>query len=181
MSAIHVCPLEKLNHVLAISGPCRLLTLCGPGKETAPPSHAEHGFLQLVFNDINEPREGLIAPDESHVKAIIDFVTIWDRKVPLVIHCWMGISRSTAAALIASAALYPQAPAEGLASLLRSKSPMATPNRLMVEHADTILGRKGELVDAVDAIGRGQDAMLGEPFTIALGELRALSDAMAAT
>jgi predicted protein tyrosine phosphatase len=49
---------------------------------------------------------------------------------------------------------------------LRRASPSATPNRLLVSHADAILKRDGRMVAAVNAIGRGAEAFEGEPFTL---------------
>ena len=43
-------------------------------------------------------------------------------------------------------------------------SPTASPNRLMVRHADEILDRRGRMVAAIDAIGRGAEAYEGSVF-----------------
>jgi predicted protein tyrosine phosphatase len=53
---------------------------------------------------------------------------------------------------------------ERLARELRSHSPQATPNRRIVALADDLLARRGRMVDAVAAIGRGEDAMEGRIF-----------------
>ena len=57
------------------------------------------------------------------------FLKEWDRKRPMLIHCWAGISRSTAAAYTALCLFRPQADEEELAWELRTASPSATPNR----------------------------------------------------
>ena len=54
-------------------------------------------------------------PCEEHVADLVQFALDWDRKAPLLIHCWAGISRSTAAAFITLCALNPQADEFGLA------------------------------------------------------------------
>jgi predicted protein tyrosine phosphatase len=54
---------------------------------------------------------------------------------------------------------------EDLAWQLRRLSPSASPNRLIVSHADAVLGRGGRMVAAVDAIGRGCEATEGVPFS----------------
>ena len=96
-------------------------------------------------------------------RAILDFVAAWPREKPLVIHCYAGISRSTAAAYIAACALRP--PRRGrVAAALRAASPSATPNPLFVAIADRLLGRDGRMVAAIAAIGRGADAFEGVPF-----------------
>ena len=55
--------------------------------------------LKLAMNDISFAGTGdLIAPQEAHVSEIITFAQAWDRTQPLLVHCWMGVSRSPAAA-----------------------------------------------------------------------------------
>jgi predicted protein tyrosine phosphatase len=86
-----------------------------------------------------------------------------------VIHCYAGISRSTAALYIAACALQPERDEGALASDLRRASPSATPNRLLVEIADGLLGREGRMIAAIAGIGRGAEAYEGTPFHLALG------------
>ena len=166
MSAIFVCPLSALGAVLADSGASQMISLSGPGKSLETPAQITHGHLNLEFNDINEPRDGLIAPAPEHVQSILDFADGWDQSRPLVIHCWMGISRSTAAAAITILSLLPHAQPELLAQLIRQKSPMATPNPMMIQHADILLGLDNKLIRAIKYIGRGVDAFEGQPFSI---------------
>ena len=90
------------------------------------------------------------------------------RESPLVLHCWAGISRSTAAAYIAACALAPDRDEAALALVLREASPSATPNARFIALADDILGRQGRMVDAIRAIGRGAEAMEGTPFMLQL-------------
>ena len=57
----------------------------------------------------------------------------------MLIHCWAGISRSTAAAYVALCALNPHADERTLANRLRSASPQASPNPRIVALADAEL------------------------------------------
>jgi predicted protein tyrosine phosphatase len=97
---------------------------------------------------------------------MLAFFQSWQREAPMLIHCWAGISRSTAAAFTALCMFRPQADEEELALELRRASPSATPNRLIVSLADDILGRQGRMVKAVEKIGRGADAFEGTPFIL---------------
>ncbi|ACE90449.1 hypothetical conserved protein [Rhizobium etli CIAT 652] len=97
---------------------------------------------------------------------LIDFAASWRQETPLLIHCWMGVSRSPAAALIAALSLAPDQSEEGLARRLRAASPFATPNTRLIEIGDALLGRGGRLVTAVRAIGRGADADGNAPFVL---------------
>src|SRR4051812_20494713 len=65
--------------------------------------------LLLNMNDIAFKGTGnLVAPDETHVRAIIAFAQAWQQDAPLLVHCWMGVSRSPAAALIVALAVAPE-------------------------------------------------------------------------
>jgi predicted protein tyrosine phosphatase len=119
------------------------------------------------MNDISFAGTGdLVAPQETHVRDIIDFARTWDRTAPLLIHCWMGVSRSPAAALIAALAVHPQEDDLALVRRLRAASPYATPNSRLVQIGDAVLGREGRLVSAVKSIGRGADADGNMPFLL---------------
>ncbi|RCL00971.1 MAG: putative protein tyrosine phosphatase [Candidatus Tokpelaia sp. JSC188] len=120
--------------------------------------------LCLYFNDINKKYKGLIAPAQEHIVALIQFAKSWNRISPLLVHCLMGISRSTAAAFIIACALNPAANEKQLAIRLREQAPSATPNLRLVSLADRLLTRKGQMNDAIRRIGRGCDTYEGSPF-----------------
>lgn len=123
-----------------------------------------HKRLRLNMNDISIALDGMTLPGAEHTYQLIRFVDSWDRQSPLLIHCWAGISRSTAAAFIAQCRLNPQRDELDIATELRSLSPSATPNPMLVSHADALLDRKGAMTDAITAIGRGRNAFEGNVF-----------------
>jgi predicted protein tyrosine phosphatase len=133
-----------------------------------PPSIDADNHLFLGINDITEAQDGMIVPAEEHVATLIDFVRRWDREAPIVIHCYAGISRSTAAAFITACVLQPARDEAEIARSLRAASRSATPNPLLVALADDLLERQGRMVDAIAAIGRGEMAVEGVPFALAL-------------
>jgi predicted protein tyrosine phosphatase len=166
---IHVCSFVAVPDTAARIRPSHLITLLGPGPTAATPWHIEPAnHLRLIFNDINTPREGLIHPADEHIAAVLAMARTWDQKAPLLIHCWAGISRSTASALIAACALRPDIEERRFAQALRAASPTATPNPLMITIADQMLSRKGRLVAAVENIGRGELSTEGRPFALPL-------------
>lgn len=164
---ITVCSLSRLAETVERTGARRLVTLISAGTQVPRPATiTAEDHLFLAFNDITAPAEGLTPPGSEHVAALVDFVGTWDRQAPLVIHCFAGISRSTAAAFISACALAPQANEGAIARNLRAAAPSATPNARLVALADELLGRKGRMIEAVRAIGRGADAFEGQPFTL---------------
>ncbi|QPA29154.1 tyrosine protein phosphatase [Brucella anthropi] len=165
MSRIVVTPLSQLATQLASHQPSHVVTL-GSEAPVALPDEYDANRLSLTFNDIIEPREGLIAPDESHVLGLLNFAKSWSMDAPLLIHCYAGISRSTAAAYIIASALNPTLDESELAALVRSLSPSATPNIRLISLADEVLGRNGRMTAAIRAIGRGADAFEGEVFSL---------------
>jgi predicted protein tyrosine phosphatase len=164
---IIVCPLSRIEETAARTGARRMVTLITAGTAvTRPASLGEADHLMLTMHDIVEELPDMTPPGEEHVSALLDFARAWDRRAPLLIHCFAGISRSTAAAYTVAAALAPQRDEAELAATLRRLSPSATPNIRLVSIADRLLGRGGRMTAAIEAIGRGADAMEGVPFML---------------
>jgi len=164
---IFVAPLSRVETTVADARVSHLVTLInGETLIDTPPGIGQDRHLRLSMNDISEPRPGLVVPSETHVAELIQFALDWDRQAPLLIHCWAGISRSTAAAFIALCALNPKADERDLARALRNASPTAYPNRRLVALADQVLTRQGRMSDAVEHIGRGQLAEEGKVFSV---------------
>jgi len=164
---IIVCPLSAVQGLVDDHRVGQVVSLLGP--ET--PHRSFTGItadrhLQLTFHDIVEPIDGFTAPRAEDAETLVGFLKGWDRVDPLLIHCWAGISRSTAAAFTALCMLRPEMAEERIAKELRRASPSATPNRLIISHVDKILGREGRMVSAIERIGRGADAFEGVPFTL---------------
>jgi len=122
----------------------------------------------LRLHDISMPLDGYIMPDEEHVADLLTFVRRWDRRAPLVVHCYAGISRSTASAFASVCALNPHRDEASVAQALRRASPTATPNIRIVSLADRLLGRDGRMVAAIETIGRGIMAEEATPFRLEL-------------
>ena len=163
---IFVAPLSAVEWINKEEAPSHIVSLLAPEGVRAPifTGHAQH--LALYFNDITEPMEGMIPPDLTHTRELIHFLKSWHAEAPLLIHCWAGVSRSTAAAYIALCLFNPSVSEIKLAKILRRQAPEATPNSLLIELGDHLLGRSGRMCEAIDGIGRGREAFEGTPFTL---------------
>jgi predicted protein tyrosine phosphatase len=165
---IHVTSLSALDAVTARLQNYDLLTLLSPGHPEADwraSACARH--VRLAFHDIVEPMPGLTLPDRGMMQAVLDFGREHEPQRPLLIHCWAGISRSSAAAFAIACDRNPGFERD-IAHELRRRAPFVTPNRLMVRLADEMLARDGRMVEAIEKIGRGAEAREGEPYQLPL-------------
>ncbi len=164
---IIVCPLHAAPALVEHYGASHAISLLSP-ESVWPvfPSLAADRHLKLTLHDIVSSSPGMQEPRLPDAERLVKFIQGWDQSAPMLIHCWAGISRSTASAFTALCMVRDE-PEEKLAWELREASPSATPNRLLVSHVDQLLGRGGRMVKAVEAIGRGAEAFEGTPFTIA--------------
>jgi predicted protein tyrosine phosphatase len=166
---IHVCSLSRLHRTVEETGARHVVTLLRDLHLVERPGCiAAEQHLLLGMDDIPEPADGYVAPGEEHVRKLIAFARGWDRSAPLVVHCYAGISRSTAAAFVAACALSPARTELQIAQELRQRSHTAWPNRRIVSIADDLLGRNGRMVDAIEAIGPGAPATEAVPFRLEL-------------
>jgi predicted protein tyrosine phosphatase len=166
---IHVCSLAALPETVRLTGASHILTVMGKVEQVLrPESVLPANHLRVAMDDITEPMEGFVAPSQEHIAQVLDFVRGWDRGAPLVIHCYAGVSRSTASAFAAACALNPHREEMAIARQIRSASPIASPNRLIVSLADKALGRDGRMLRALDDIGPASMMVEGKPFRVEL-------------
>lgn len=171
MSRFIICPLIELDKVVAKHQPSHLITLITAGTDVPTPAGIDaENHLYLNFNDIDAPRPGLVPMGQSQMETLVAFFRKWDQTAPMVIHCFAGVSRSTAASMIGLATLQSARPAKEIAADLRFRSPMATPNKRMLALADDVLKPNGSLHDAGIAIGRGADCFQGNVFAMPINE-----------
>ena len=140
------------QHVAALT-PGHLVSLVEPTLQPPTPvgfDAARH--LRVAVHDIVEAEDGHILPDVAHVEELIRFVRGWRGEQALLVHCVAGISRSTAAALIALAVSRP-GDEHRAAARLRRAAPHAHPNRRLIALADKLLNADGRLIAARDAMG----------------------------
>lgn len=166
---VHVCPLNVVESAISAHAPSHLISLLSPETMIDTPAGIAPGnHLKVAVNDIATPADGLVEPNRAHAQAIVDFAARWERSAPMLIHCYAGISRSTAAALIVLCSLEPEGREAALTERMRAAAPFARPNPLLVACADWVLGRNGGLTQALEAMGEAELAWEGQLFGLAL-------------
>jgi predicted protein tyrosine phosphatase len=165
--AIYVCPKSQVPEAARRIRPSHLVTLLDPEDDIETPEEiAGHRHLRLGCHDIQTARPDFVAPDEAHVRELIAFAKDWDRTQPMLIHCWAGISRSTASAFTIACMLNEPGREHDIARLLRARAAHAQPNLRIVALADALLDRSGAMVDAIDLMGPARIAFEGDLFAL---------------
>ena len=153
---IYICCLAEMPIHVERLRPSHLVSLVAP--EELPPTPAAiiaSRHLAMGLHDIVEPLDGCIHCEAPHIERLVDFFERWVHDdAPMLIHCYAGISRSMAAALIAAVIKAPGRELEA-AQALRKAAPHSQPNRRIVRLADEMLGCEGRLVAAREAMGPG--------------------------
>jgi predicted protein tyrosine phosphatase len=159
--SVTVCGiLEIADH--CARGVSHVVSILDPAAPEPPAfgSFGEHERIELRFDDIIEASPDQVVPSRAHVEQILAF----GRDIPggppsrphLLVHCHMGISRSTAALTLLLAQACPDRSAtEVLEEILRIRD-RAWPNLRMLELGDALLSRNSEVVDAVSGVYRSQ-------------------------
>jgi len=166
-ASIHVCALRHVPEMVKHTGALHLVSAINADflPET-PKAISRDRHLKLDMNDIIEAQPELILPNTGHVAKLLDFVRSWDKQAPILIHCYAGLSRSTAAAFVSLCALNPRTPEDAIARALRRSSDTATPNRLFVALADKLMRREGRMIVALNSMGQSKFAYECMPFGI---------------
>jgi len=162
-----VSPLRHVERLIANRRPSHLVTLLDPDwMIDTHAAFAPERHLRLNVHDVHAPTAGLQAPDAALVERLLDFGETWEGTAPMLVHCFAGISRSTASAFILACARDPAADEAAIAQRLRAAAPHAFPNRLIVALADRRLGRRGRMIAAVEAMGANNFVAEGQPFDL---------------
>ncbi|MGF1544995.1 MAG: tyrosine phosphatase family protein [Parvularculaceae bacterium] len=148
---IWISSLSKVHDVAAAAKARRAVSLLSP-EDAFPSIDGVDDHHRVSLHDIREHVDGAVTPAEAHVSALIDFLKEWRPDEPLLVHCWAGISRSTATAMIAACLHNDAADEMDVASAIAEASPTAYPNTLIAAHADKILDRGGRFAAAANAI-----------------------------
>jgi len=168
MPRIIVAPVTHVDQIAREHDPAYIVSLIGA--EFMPPTPTGYDparHIKLDMHDIDSAMDGMILPGEAHARRVIEIAQGWDQQKPLLVHCWAGVSRSGAAALITLATLNPGREVEA-GQHIRACSPWAQPNPALVEEADKLLGTRGRLVNAAYKMGPGKIDLHGQPYHVPL-------------
>jgi predicted protein tyrosine phosphatase len=155
--AITVCGFAELMDYCSV-GVSHILSILDPDspipEELA--SFKEHKRLELRFHDIIEDLAEMVPPRPEHVCQLLalgrDLGAAQSSNPHLLIHCHAGFSRSPAALALLLAQARPSLVAEFLATEVPRIRPNAWPNLRIIELGDSMLHRRGALVDAASLI-----------------------------
>ena len=177
---ILVCPLSKVEDLVAEHRPARVISLLDPDR-TFPELGAEYSgrHLRLRFHDIVFPAPDRVMPAAEHIREFLGFLDGSDVTDVLLIHCRAGISRSTAAAFIAACYLHPERDEHEIALELRRASTLARPNGTLVRLADEVMGRAGRMTAAIEDTGRDLEWIEideSEPFMFRIASKHSTQD-----
>jgi predicted protein tyrosine phosphatase len=152
---IIVCPLSKVQQLVAAHTPERVVSLLDPDFDFPElGSMYLDRHLRLHLHDVHGCAPAQVVPAPKHIDQLLAFLGKWQRSSPLLIHCRAGIGRSTAAAFIAACLHNQNVDERTIALELRRVSPLARPNQALIELADAAMGRDGRMTRAIEETGR---------------------------
>ena len=169
ISRLTICGIDELPTHRS-HGVTHVLSVLDPEREdpTIFANFDPHERTILRFHDVIEDKEGRPAPTKTDVEAILAYGETLigsraDRRDGhLLVHCHMGVSRSTAAMITLMAQCEPDRDEDSIFTTIREMRPIAWPNSVMIAFADELLGREGRLTAALHrhyAIQLERDAM----------------------
>ena len=146
---IIICGLADIQSCVDKYKPDKMLTIINKNfSPDTPQGMNEDRHIKMLIDDISEPREGFVLPEKHHAQSLLDFTNDWDTTKPLLVHCHMGISRSTATSLGVAAKFDPDN-IEIIIENLKGIAPHASPNKIMTKYYDEILNLNNRLYSSL--------------------------------
>jgi len=150
---ITVCGIPELED-FCNSGVTHVLSIIDPPTPDPAPlaNFLPHARTVLRFHDDIREEPGRQPPEECHIRMLLglgsELAALPAPGAHLLVHCHMGISRSTAAVAILLAQQRPGFEHE-IFTELRHLRPYSWPNSRMIAMADKLLNRDGTLIEAL--------------------------------
>jgi predicted protein tyrosine phosphatase len=158
---VTVCGIQELeghaqgqvSHVLSILDPDMT-------EPEAFGAYGEHARLELRFHDVIEDAPGIEPPQPHHVEQILNFgrdiLRDPERLRHVLVHCHMGISRSSASMTLLLAQAQPEVSARDVLRQVLAVREKAWPNLRILAFGERQLGRPGEFTRAAGEVYRLQ-------------------------
>lgn len=151
-----ICGVTELPEAAALA-PSHAISILDPETPVPQPLRTLPDLVRhdLRFHDDIAERPDRQAPTAADVNRLLEIgeALRGEAVEHLLVHCWAGVSRSTAMAIALMAQAAPGREDEIPDTLLATRSP-AWPNSVIVEIADAALGAGGRLIAAKEEIFR---------------------------
>lgn len=156
VSFFAICGLDELARH-ATKSVTHVMSLLDPEWPEPPclQSVAPMQRIVLRFHDDIDPGPGIVLPSAEHVGSILKFGELIaadsrrERQIHLLVHCHMGISRSSAAMAILLAQFARDEDDDAIFTRLVEIRPQSWPNSRMIELADGMMRKNGQLMNAL--------------------------------
>jgi predicted protein tyrosine phosphatase len=156
MFTFKITGLQDALDLLDMGWPTKTVTVIQRGANVYP---RDDTHIVVAMSDVGDPKMSPDAPHPRHLRSILAHTANLTDQDMLLVNCWAGQSRSTAAAL-AILIQHGCTPQEALDRVVDER-PVALPNVLFVKHIDKYFGLKGELNKIVKAFIRSE---LAKPY-----------------
>ena len=155
-SLLTICGLPEL-HAYSTRRVTHVLSLLDPDwpDPDAFLNYGLHTRTTVNFHDVIGPVPGTTSPTLQHLETILEFgrslsdAEVGPDELHVLVHCHVGISRSTAAVASLLAQAQPDLDGDLVFGRVREIRPRAWPNSIMIGFADALLNRNGKLFDAL--------------------------------
>ena len=151
--SLAICGLSELPTVVERQRPTHVISITDPNDEPLDFPEAV-AVLRLAFWDVHvidgmvarklSPHDSDAYPSAVHALAILDFGRQVPAEARVLVHCWAGVSRSSAAAYLLCCQAIPGDEWSAF-QLIKVLRPQAQPNPLLVRFADKLLGAEGRM------------------------------------
>jgi predicted protein tyrosine phosphatase len=153
-----VCNIGQVPSMILFKGATHVVTMLRRQELRElkmPRSFNKDNWLFLDMDDvINEDAD--LAPQKEQVVQLLEWVKLLPKDAHLVIHCYAGVSRSTAAALAVKVQELGVDHVKDAIDWLLENRPVACPNPVITKFADELLNAKGELHAAAEEVANNK-------------------------
>ncbi|MEK7486983.1 MAG: dual specificity protein phosphatase family protein [Planctomycetota bacterium] len=132
-----VTDLEDVRYRASVWNPDYVVSLLDVEFKSTLNFQHQASHYKAFFNDLEHP-DYLSGPKLEQIRQILEFSQDFVKDSRVLVHCHAGISRSTAMTL-GMMVQHGEKEMDALEHLLQIR-PIATPNKLILQHIDTVLG-----------------------------------------